>query len=225
MRLVPGGRLVLGGALASFLMAGAGVAMGQAPRYQSPGIDAPVPQITLPLPAPRSSPTAVVVEDVIARVNDQIIDRSDMERAEQQLLEEAQQEHLSAADLASRQKNLLRDLIDQQLRLSRGKELEINVDADVVRQMDAIRKQHNLDSMEALERAVRESGTSYEDFKATIKNGIIEQMVIRDEVSRTLRRPTSKEEQAYYDLHKQESRAAGAGEAERDSDPGSGRCQ
>jgi peptidyl-prolyl cis-trans isomerase SurA len=213
LRRVLSGRAVLGGASMLAIVSGvaglavlgaAGVAMGQAPRYQSPGIDAPVPRYSLPLPAPRSSPDAVVVEDVIARVNDQIIDRSDMERSEQQLAEEAQQEHMSAADVATRQKNMLREMIDQQLLLSRGKELDINVDADVVRQLDAIRKQHNIDSMEALEKAVRESGITYEDFKANIKNGIIQQMVVRDEVSRTLRRPTAKEEQVYYDQHKQD---------------------
>jgi peptidyl-prolyl cis-trans isomerase SurA len=188
------------------LLMAAGVAMGQvaAPRYQSPIVQAPVPQMTLPAPAPVSSPNAAVVEDVIARVNDQIIDRSEMERAEQQIVEEAQQEHLGRAEVELAQKNLLRDLIDKQLLLSRGKELDLNVDADVVRQLDAIRKQHNFDSMEALEKAVRESGITYEDFKAKLRNDLISQQVVREEVARSIRRPSPKEEQAYYDAHKAE---------------------
>jgi peptidyl-prolyl cis-trans isomerase SurA len=194
-------RVLRGGLL---LVACAGVAMGQvkAPRYQSP-IEAPVPQpVALPAP-PAITPNGTVVEDVIVRVNDQVINRSDVERSQRQLLEEAREENLSAAELAQRQKDMLRDMIDQQLLISRGKELDINPDAEVVRQLDAIRKQHNLDSMEALEKAVRETGISYEDFKANIRNGILQQQVVRDEVGRNLRL-NAKSEQAYYDEHKQE---------------------
>src|SRR5208283_2279881 len=98
---------------------------------------------------------------------------------------------------------MLRDMIDQQLLLSRGKELDINADTESIRQLDEIRKQNKFDSMEDLEKAVRESGISYEDFKANIKNRIITQQVVRDEVGRKLTL-SAKEEQAYYDQHKQE---------------------
>jgi peptidyl-prolyl cis-trans isomerase SurA len=50
---------------------------------------------------------------------------------------------------------------------------------------------------------VRDSGVSVEDFKSNIKNSIITQEVVRDEVGRNLRL-TAKDEQAYYDQHKQE---------------------
>jgi peptidyl-prolyl cis-trans isomerase SurA len=57
--------------------------------------------------------------------------------------------------------------------------------------------------MEDLEKAIRQSGTSYEDYKAHLRDQIITQQVVRDEVGRNLRL-TAKQEQAYYDLHKQE---------------------
>jgi peptidyl-prolyl cis-trans isomerase SurA len=57
--------------------------------------------------------------------------------------------------------------------------------------------------MEAREKAVRASGVSFEDFKAKIKNDIITQQVIRDEVARKLTL-NQKDEQAYYEAHKQE---------------------
>ncbi len=94
-------------------------------------------------------------------------------------------------------------MIDRQLLLSRGKELEINADAEVIRRLDEIRKEHNLDSMDALDKAVRDSGMSVEDFKQKIKEDVITQEVVRDEVARNLRL-TAKEEQAYYDAHKQD---------------------
>jgi peptidyl-prolyl cis-trans isomerase SurA len=187
----------------SVVVTGAASAQIQAPRYQSPiAAPKPQPQFTIP-PAAAITPNGTVVEDVIVRVNDQIIDRSDYIRGEQELMDHAQRENMSADDLQQAQKDLLRDMIDQQLLLSRGKELEINVDAEVIRELDAIRKQYNFDSMEALEKAVRDSGISFEDFKASKRNDIITQQVLNEEVGRKLTL-TGKEEQAYYDQHKQE---------------------
>jgi peptidyl-prolyl cis-trans isomerase SurA len=183
------------------LLSAAQIATAQAPQYQSP-INEPTPQVVLPT-APAITPNGVVVEDVIARVNDQIISRSDLERAEQQLQQDGQQAGATPAQMESRQKDLLRDLIDQQLLLSRGKQLSINADAEVIRRLDDIRKQNHLDTMEDLEKAAQQQGVSFEDFKANIRNTIITQEVVRDEVGRHLQM-TPAQEQAYYDAHKQE---------------------
>ena len=60
-----------------------GVVQAQAPRYQSPLSvpNAPQPVLTLPVTQP-ITPNGTVVEDVVVHVNDQIISRSDVERAE-----------------------------------------------------------------------------------------------------------------------------------------------
>jgi len=202
------GRLVLRGVRATaLLLAGSllltGMAQGQVkvPRYQSP-IEAPAPQLSLPV-QPAITPNGSVVEYPIVRVNDQIIDNSDYLRAQEVMLAEAQQQKLSPAAVAEQQKNLLSELIDTQLLLSRGKELDINADSELIRQMDEIRKQHNFATMEDLEKAVRESGQSVEDWKAGIKNEIIQSLVVNREVGQNIRF-TAKQEQAYYDQHKQE---------------------
>jgi peptidyl-prolyl cis-trans isomerase SurA len=186
------------------LLALPGVVQAQAPRYQSPLSmpQAPQPQLTLPV-TPPITPNGVVVEDVVAHVNDLIISRSDVERAEQALVEEDRQANANQAEVAERQKNLLRDMIDKQLLLSRGKELGINADAEVIRRLDDIRKQNHLETMEDLERAARSQGVSFEDFKAGIRDNIITQMVVRDEVGRRLQM-TQGQEQAYYEAHKQD---------------------
>ncbi len=187
--------------------------VAQAPRYQSPlNIQAPEPQLTLPTPAP-ITPNGTVVEDVIVRVNDQIINRSDVQRAVQDLAREEQQNNATPAEVADRQKNLLRDMIDKQLLLSKGKELGLNADAEVIRRLDEIRKQNHLDSMEALEKAAQQQGVSFEDFKANIRDSVITQQVVRDEVGRRLQM-TQGQEQAYYDAHKQDFCPAGAGTVE-----------
>jgi peptidyl-prolyl cis-trans isomerase SurA len=181
-----------------------GVASAQAPRYQSPLSvpNAPQQQITLPV-TPAITPNGTVVEDVVVHVNDLIISRSDVERAEQALAEENQQSNATPAEVAERQKNLLRDMIDKQLLLSRGKELGLNADAEVIRQLDEIRKSNHLDTMEDLEKAARQQGVSFEDFKASIRDRVVTQMVVRDEVGRNLRM-TQGQEQTYYDAHKQD---------------------
>jgi peptidyl-prolyl cis-trans isomerase SurA len=192
--------------MASLLLVGAATAQQlSVPKYQSPlggPVNAPVPQLKLPA-TPPITPNGMVVEDAIVRVNDQIINRSDLERAEKTLEDEARQTNLSPADVEDRRKNLLRDLMDQQLLLSRGKELDLHSDTQVIRELDDIRKQNHYDTMEQLEKAIRESGVSFEDFKAHLSDQIITQQVVRDEVGRNLRL-TAKQEQTWYDAHKQE---------------------
>ncbi len=172
------------------------------PRYQSPGMQSQIPEPTRQLSLPQTpavTPNATVVEDIIVRVNDNIISRSDLERAHNQLMGELAQTH--APDAEEREKNLLRDLIDQQLLLSKGQELSINADAEVVRRLDEIRKQNNLATMEDLERAAASQGVNFEDFKASIRNNIITGSVVRDEVGRTIH-ITHADEQKFYDEHK-----------------------
>lgn len=174
----------------------------KAPRYQGP-VEAPTPQLYLP-PAPTAiTPHGEVVEDVVVRVNDQIISRSDVERAQQQLSGEAQQNKLGAGDMALAQRNMLRDMIDEQLLISKAKALGLNADADVVRQLDEIRKKNNMASMDDLEKAARAQGVSFEDFKAQIRNQILKSDVVRDEVGRRLQLGQA-DEMAYYNAHKNE---------------------
>jgi peptidyl-prolyl cis-trans isomerase SurA len=179
------------------------MAFGQGQQnYPVPGGQFPnAPTLRLPqLPAPPAiTPNGSVVEDVIARINDQIITRSEYERSEQHLLQEAQQTNMSEADLQDRLHVLLRDMIDQQLLLSKGKELGITGDAETIRQLDEIRKQNHLDSMEALEKAAAQQGVSYEDFKQRIRDQVITQQVVRDEVGRRLNLTHSQEETYYAD--------------------------
>jgi peptidyl-prolyl cis-trans isomerase SurA len=94
----------------------------QQPSYPAPsgGFNAPAAQFQLPpLPAPQAiTPNGSVVEDVIARVNDQVITRSEFEKARQQMVEDANRGGVPQAELDDRLHNLLRDMIDQQLLLS-----------------------------------------------------------------------------------------------------------
>jgi peptidyl-prolyl cis-trans isomerase SurA len=143
------------------------------------------------------------VEDIIARVNDQIITRSDYDRAMKELDAEARQHGATMQEISDAHKDLLRNLIDQQLLLSKGKELGINGETELVNRLNEIRKQYNLETLEDLEKAAKDQGLSFEDFKANLRNGIISQQVLRDQVGRKVQF-TPGEVQRYFEAHKQE---------------------
>jgi peptidyl-prolyl cis-trans isomerase SurA len=146
-----------------------------------------------------------VIEEIIARVNNQIITRSEFLRSKEDLRKEAEQQDPANADkiVAERDKDVLRDLIDQQLLLAKGKDLGITADTELIKKLDQMRKDMNLENMEDLEKAAQAQGVSFEDFKQNMRNQIITQQVIGQEVSRRL--VTSKEEeQKFYDAHKAE---------------------
>jgi peptidyl-prolyl cis-trans isomerase SurA len=163
-----------------------------------------VPVLAQNRPADPQSPYGgAVVEDIIARVNDQIITRSDYERALKELDNEGRQRGLTMQQLSEQHRDLLRNQIDQQLWLSKGKELGINGDTELINRLNELRKQYNLATMEDLEKAAQEQGVSYEDFKASIRNQIITQEVMRQEVGRHMN-ITPGEVRTYFDTHKQE---------------------
>jgi peptidyl-prolyl cis-trans isomerase SurA len=141
---------------------------------------------------------SVIVEEIVARVNNDVITREDLDHARQSLTSEVQDECQKCTpdqvrtQTAAREKNLLRDLIDQSLLVQRAKDDNINVDGDVIKRLDAIRVNAKLPDMETLEKEVTKSGQDFEDFKSQIKNQLLTQDVIRKEVVK------------YYETHKQD---------------------
>lgn len=149
------------------------------------------------------------VEEVIARVNNEIITHSDLEHATAEMRDEVQRDCTGCTPqqveqkLADGQKNILRDLIDNSLLVQRGKDLGINVDTQVVKRLDEVRIQNNLATMDDLERAVTKSGEDYEDFKNNIRDQLLQQEVIHREVgSRVVM--AHADALKYYDQHKED---------------------
>src|SRR5580700_5731037 len=152
---------------------------------------------------------AAVVEEIIARVNNDIITQSDYQHADMQLKDEIAHDCQNclpdklAAEYKDQQKDLLRGLIDQSLMVQRAKDMGISVESDLVKRLDDVRKQNNLGSIEDLEKAVEGSGLPWEDYKTQIRNGMLTQEVIRREVGSHINIP-SEEVKTYYDAHSQE---------------------
>lgn len=157
----------------------------------------------------RAQTKSVVVEEIIARVNNDVITMSDYQKAEEQLREEVAHDCQGCAqdkmmaDFKDQQKDLLRGLIDQSLMVQRAKDMGISVESDVIKRLDDVRKQNGLASLEDLEKAVESSGLAWEDYKTTIRNGLLTQEVVRREVGSHINIPNDEVKQ-YYDAHPQE---------------------
>jgi|HubBroStandDraft_5_1064220.scaffolds.fasta_scaffold32007_2 peptidyl-prolyl cis-trans isomerase SurA len=146
-----------------------------------------------------------VVEEIVTRVNGQIITRSEFDRSKDTLKDECKTQDAANPDkcFTEKEKDILRDLIDQQLLIEKGKDLSINGDTELIKRLDQMRKEMKLDSMEELEKAAASQGISYEDFKQNMRNQIVTQKVIGEEVGGHLS-ITKDEIQQFYDEHKAE---------------------
>ena len=144
-----------------------------------------------------------VVEEIVARVNNQVITRSAYQHEQQQLTDEAKQQDPTRADQVAAQgsKDVLRGLIDRELLLQKGKDLDITAAAELIKKLDEMRKQMKLASMDDLEKAAEAQGISFEDFKQNMRTEIITQRVIQREVGGRIN-VGKDEEQKFYEQHK-----------------------
>jgi peptidyl-prolyl cis-trans isomerase SurA len=148
-----------------------------------------------------------LVEEIVAKVNGDIVTRSEVEHGQRMLEAELrQQQGLTVAKLREqveqRQKDVFRDRIDQLLLVQKGKELNINVDGDISKFVARLQAESKIADPEKFQQYVREqTGMSFEDYKNDLKNNLLTERVIRDEVSRRVQVKRD-EQQKYYEEHK-----------------------
>ena len=162
--------------------------------------------LTLVWAAPQAQAKTVLIERIIARVNNKIITQREYDKERETLREQLAQKYSGAEldkEFNDQSKNMLRDMIDQDLLVQKANDDDISVETDVIKQLDAIRQQYNLPSLEALQEAVEKDGMNWEDFKDRIKRKLLTQEVISREVgSRIIL--TRNDAQKYFDAHKQQ---------------------
>jgi parvulin-like peptidyl-prolyl isomerase len=149
-----------------------------------------------------------VVEEIAAKVNGDIITRGELARKRLDIEAEAKRQGLSGPRLQQAvteyTANALRDEIDTLLLVQKGKDLNISVDPEVTRRLAEIQVQQKISDPDKFQAFIRENtGMSYEDFKLQMKNQMLTQRVIGQEVARTVIVPEA-ELQKYYDEHKSE---------------------
>src|ERR1051326_8097331 len=144
-----------------------------------------------------------VIEEIVARINNDVITRSEFNRSREQLAQEIRQNGADPARAAEGEKNVLRDLIDRQLLLQKGKDLGITGETEMVKELDRYRKEMKLETMEDLEKAAQAQGVSFEDYKQNLKESIVTQQVIGREVGSHIQ-ITPDEIKKFYDEHLKE---------------------
>ena len=158
-----------------------------------------------------SAADVAVVEEIIAKVNGDIITRGEIERQRRMMETEMRArapKSMTPAQVTQlieeRQKDVLRDKIDNLLLVNRGKELNINVDGEVSKYIADLQRQTKIADQEKFAAMVREqTGTSFEDWKSEMRNSMLTQRVIRQEVGSKIN--ISKDEiRKYYEEHKSE---------------------
>jgi peptidyl-prolyl cis-trans isomerase SurA len=149
-----------------------------------------------------------LVEEIVAKCNGDIITRGDLDHSRKQLIEALRHEGLTGPAmeqaLQEQEKNLLRDRIDQLLLVQKGKDLNISVDSEVAKRLAQIQKDSGIADPEKFQDWVKEqAGMPFEDFKGDMKNDMLRQRVIRQEVGERVNIKHDEVEK-YYNAHKSE---------------------
>lgn len=158
--------------------------------------------------APRANADSrpILVERIIARINNKIITQRQYDAERQKLHAELAQKYSGITleqQFQVHGKNLLRDMIDQDLLVQKAKDDDISVETDVIKRLDEIRQQYNLPTLQALQQAVENSGMDWEDFKDHIKRQLLTQKVISREVGSRIILSRA-DARKYFEAHKKE---------------------
>ncbi len=149
-----------------------------------------------------------IVEQVIAKINGDIVTSSDLERARREAEAELGRQKLSAVQIAeqvkARQSDFLRDRIDNLLMVQKAKELNLSVDSELTKQLAAIQRENKIADQDKFHDWIRERyGIPFEDFRQEIRDSMMKERLIQQEVGSKINIPHA-EVQKYYDEHKDE---------------------
>lgn len=151
----------------------------------------------------------VIVDEVIAQVGDGIVTLSQLKREMKERVETIMRtgktQQQATAEVEQRKAELIAILINEQLLLQKGKELEYTqrVEEEVNRRMLQVAKENGITSIEKLDQAMRETGLDPIATRQTMRTEIMKQAVLESEVDRNLFYSyTSDELRKYFDSHK-----------------------
>ncbi len=148
----------------------------------------------------------LVVEQIVAKVNGEIITRTELERSKRLMEEEVKRLSAKQPEIvkqaAEKEKDFLRERIDQMLLVQKAKEMTVNVDPEVSKYLADLQRKLKISDPEKFQAAVREeTGQSFEDYKSELKNSILTRRVIGQEVGSRINIPKA-DVRKYYDDHK-----------------------
>jgi parvulin-like peptidyl-prolyl isomerase len=157
---------------------------------------------------------AEVIEQILVKVNGEVMTKTDLENRQVARLRESQGQRI---DLKSDPKNeelrktlseitptILVEAIDEMLVVQRGKELGYTLgDAQFKTVLDNIRTQNKLEDEEQFQNALKQEGLTLADLRRNLERQMVWQRVQQNEVINKVAM-TEEEARAYYDSHLQE---------------------
>jgi len=200
--------LLVGAAFAALPFAAAAQTVPQQPPPPPPAQAAQVPA-TPPAPAPAAAPAppSMLLEQILVKVNGDIITKTELESRQIEALrrrgQQLNDEQLKKA-IAETTPDILVDAIDEMLLLQRGKELGYKVTEDQYKRvLENIRKENKLESDEAFAAALKQEGLDMSVLRKNLERQLIINQVQQVEVTGKLGL-TEEEARRYYDEHKSE---------------------
>jgi parvulin-like peptidyl-prolyl isomerase len=148
-----------------------------------------------------------LLDQVIARVNTEVILMSAFDRELKLYIEELKQrgkkDEEIEKELAELRPKILDGLIDQQLLAQRAKELSIDVEAQINEQLVRVMKDVGCDSLDCLEQKMREAGVDINEQRRGMRMKFMSDAVLGREVySEVYRKLTEQSKREFYDKHK-----------------------
>jgi peptidyl-prolyl cis-trans isomerase SurA len=150
----------------------------------------------------------VVVDEVIAQVNDGVVTLSQLKREMKERIETLKQngktERQATTEVEQHKAELIALLINEQLLIQKGKELDLTerVEAEVNKRMLDVAKENGITSIDKLDEAMRQAKLDPAGIRATMRIEIMKQAVLESEVDSKLFFSYSQDElHKYFTAH------------------------
>jgi parvulin-like peptidyl-prolyl isomerase len=154
---------------------------------------------------------AEILEQVLVKVNGDIVTKSDFERMQVDLLRQRPDLQNVTADSPELQKavaestpQLILSAVDELLLVQRGRELGYVMSDDQFKSvLDNIKKDNNIDTDEKFQEALKQEGMTLADLRRQLEKNMLETRVQQNEVLAKIS-VTEDEARVYYEAHKNE---------------------
>jgi peptidyl-prolyl cis-trans isomerase SurA len=157
-----------------------------------------------------ATPSAQILEQVLVKVNGEIITKTDLEQRQIAALRQRNPNFRPDNDtalqkaLAEVTPTVILDAVDELLMVQRGKELGYTMTTDRFNSIvENIKKENKIESDEALQAALKQEGMTMADLRRQLEKTMLVQQVQQTEIMQRLQ-VTETEMRAYYEAHKNE---------------------
>ncbi|MEA2172515.1 MAG: peptidyl-prolyl cis-trans isomerase SurA [Blastocatellia bacterium] len=158
---------------------------------------------------------ALIVDEVIAQVNNDVVTLSMLKREMRERIDALKQngvpEQQATEEVTKRQPELIITMINEQLLLQKGKDLNLSddVEAEVNRRMLEVAKEQNIKTIEELDEAMRKSGYNMSEVRQSMRTEMMKSAVMQRDVDAKIFFGLSADElKKYYDAHQDKFKKA-----------------